>query len=110
MSRIATLTAALSLVLAPAALAGPHDAARHAQTQFYLRHAPETTIDLRSPDAREVFVPSSGVVALAPAGSPDPSSPDVSDWGVAGILMAALVACGALAVLAQRRAGPPAHA
>jgi hypothetical protein len=104
MSRIATLTAALTMALAPAAFAGPadyrvpdsHTAERAAQTQFY------TGQDLRSPDARQVFVPSSGVVKIEPGSEPAPNSPDISTWGIVGILTAALAACGLLAAMLRR--------
>jgi hypothetical protein len=111
MSRIATLTAALTMALAPAAFAGPadyrapdsHTAERAAQTQVYAGQ------DLRSPDAREVFVPSSGVVKIEPGSKPEPSSPDISTWGIVGILTAALAAGGLLAAMLRRhrQAGRP---
>ena len=58
--------------------------------------------DLRSPDARRVFVPSSGVVKIEPGSKPAPSSPDISTWGIVGILTAALAACGLLAAMLRR--------
>ena len=104
MPRIATLTAALTMALAPAAFAGPadyraadsHTADRAAQTQVYAGQ------DLRSPDARRVFVPSSGVVKIEPGSKPAPSSEDISTWGIVGILTAALAACGLLAAMLRR--------
>ena len=104
MPRIATLTAALTMALAPAAFAGPadyrapdsHTGERAAQTQVYAGQ------DLRSPDARQVFVPGSGVVKIEPGSKPAPSSADISTWGIAGILTAALAACGLLAAMLRR--------
>jgi len=111
MTRIATLTAALTMALAPAAFAGPadyrapdtHTAERAAQTQVYAGQ------DLRSPDAREVFVPSSGVVKIEPVTKPQTSSPDISTWGIVGILTGTLAAGGLLAVMLRRhrQAGRP---
>jgi hypothetical protein len=111
MSRIATLTAVLTMVVAPAAFASPADlrspdardaAASAAITKIDLR-SPDAAdpvqvvgVDLRSPDARDVFVPS------APATAPQPASSDTPVWGVIALIMAALVASAALVVMLRR--------
>jgi hypothetical protein len=94
MSRIATLTAVLTMLVAPAAFAGQdlrspdaRDAARPAVTQ----------IDLRSPDAIDTFV------APTPAPQAAPSDGgDVSPWAIAGLVAAALAACVSLAAMLRR--------
>jgi hypothetical protein len=121
MSRIATLTAVLTMAVAPAAFAAPadygspdvHSAQRAAQTKFYsgqdLRSPdaadvftkPVAPVDLRSPDARQVFVPGSHVVSVTPASKPEPSDGGF-DWGILGLIVAALAACGGLAVMLSR--------
>jgi hypothetical protein len=154
MSRIATITTVLTMLVAPTAFAAPADFganggghAQHSQpTRFYLgsvlvtrdanpaRTAPATpakfylgselvkrtadgtivsaaptnattNVDLRSPDATDVFVPGDHIVS--PNATPQSSGNDV-DWGTIGIILAALAACGALAlVLRHRRVGRP---
>jgi hypothetical protein len=100
MSRIATLTAVLTMAVAPAAFAGsidlraPDQQTREhaAQTKFY-----GTQIDLRSPDAVNGFV--------APAAGPQSTSSggnDLSPWAYTGILVAALAACAGLGVMLRR--------
>jgi hypothetical protein len=118
MSRIATLTAVLTMIVAPAAFAGPADlrspdapaAATPTVTKIDLRSPDAVTPvqitapgqDLRSPDTRQVFVPSSGVVP-SPAALPQASpSDDGFNWGILGVVAAALAACAALAVMLRR--------
>jgi hypothetical protein len=163
MSRIATVTTVLTMLVAPAAFAAPADyhangvdPAQHAQpTRFYLgsvlvtraahpvttpatptkyylgselvKRSPNGTItaatpqdrstkfgvgpqiapspanvDLRSPDAKDVFVTAGH--NQSPNAVPQSSDNDV-DWGTIGIIMAALAACGALALVLRRRPG-----
>jgi hypothetical protein len=151
MSRIATVTTVLTMLVAPTAFAAPADFganggghAQHSQptrfylgsvlvtsdanptttapatpTKFYLgselvkrtadgtvvsaapTNAP-TNVDLRSPDAKDVFVP--GGHSLSPNATPQSSGNDV-DWGTIGIIIAGLAACGALAVVLRRHRG-----
>jgi hypothetical protein len=58
-----------------------------------------TTVDLRSPDAKDVFVP--GGHSVSPNATPQSSGNDV-DWGTIGIIIAGLAACGALAAVLRR--------
>jgi hypothetical protein len=151
MSRIATVTTVLTMLVAPTAFAAPADFganggghAQHSQptrsylgsvlvtsdanptttapatpTKFYLgselvkRTADGTTVsaaptnaptnvDLRSPDAKDVFVP--GGHSVSPNAAPQSSGNDV-DWGTIGIIVAGLAACGALAVVLRRHRG-----
>jgi hypothetical protein len=160
MSRIATVTTVLTMLVAPAAFAAPADyqansvdPAQHAQpTRFYLgsvlvtrdahpvttpgtptkyylgselvKRSPDGTItaanpqdrstkfvgpqtapanvDLRSPDAKDVFVTAGH--NQSPNATPQSSDNDV-DWGTIGIIMAALAACGSLALVLRRRPG-----
>ena len=113
MTRIATLTAVLTMIVAPTALAGPvdlrspdaKDAATPAVTKVDLRSPdsvdgftkPVARVDLRSPDA---------VVAVSPS-TPAPqvaSSNDgnLSSWALLAIVAAALAACAGLAVMVRR--------
>ena len=151
MSRIATVTTVLTMLVAPTAFAAPADFganggghAQHSQptrsylgsvlvtsnanptttapatpTKFYLgselvkrtadgtvvsaapTNAP-TNVDLRSPDAKDVFVP--GGHSVSPNATPQSSGNDV-DWGTIGIIIAGLAACGALAVVLRRHRG-----
>ena len=151
MSRIATVTTVLTMLVAPTAFAAPADFganggghAQHSQptrsylgsvlvtsdanptttapatpTKFYLgselvkrttdgtivsaapTNAP-TNVDLRSPDANDVFVP--GGHSVSPNATPQSSGNDV-DWGTIGIIIAGLAACGALAVVLRRHRG-----
>ena len=117
MSRIATFAAVLTMVVAPAAFAGPidlrspdaRDAATPAVTTVDLRSPDAVTPvqvaasgqDLRSPDARDVFTPAGH--NLSPSVAPKPAPSDGGfDWGILGIVAAALAACGALAVMLRR--------
>jgi hypothetical protein len=61
-----------------------------------------TKVDLRSPDAKDVFVP--GGHNVSPNATPQSSDNDV-DWGTIGIIIAGLAACGALAVVLRRHRG-----
>ena len=112
MSRIATLTAVLTMIVAPAAFAdGPatlrspdtQDAATRAVTNIVQR-TPDTATpvritasgqDLRSPDAIDVFSPSAPVSAAAP-------SDGGFNWGIVAVIAAALAACAGLAVMLRR--------
>jgi hypothetical protein len=122
MSRIATLTAVLTMAVAPAAFAGPvdlrspdtHDAAHAGQTQFYngqdLRSPDATTPvkvvpaaqDLRSPDAVEGFLPAGHNLSPSAAPQSSPSDGNLSTWGIVALIAAALAACAGLAVLLRR--------
>jgi hypothetical protein len=61
-----------------------------------------TNVDLRSPDAKDVFVP--GGHSASPNATPQSSGNDV-DWGTIGIIIAGLAACGALALVLRRHRG-----
>jgi hypothetical protein len=115
MSRIATLAAVLTMVVAPAAFAGPADL-RAPDQQVARQPKP---IDLRAPDSRVVFTRPvaqidlrspdavSPMVAaghnLSPTAAAQPaSSDDGFNWGILGIVVAALAACGVLAVMLRR--------
>jgi hypothetical protein len=117
MSRIATLTAVVALVVAPAALAGPadygtpdqHTAARAALTQVYAQQdlrspdardvvtAPMAHVDLRSPDAVNGFV--SPTETAKPAATSDGNLPW---WAFLAMITAAFCACGLLTVMLRR--------
>jgi hypothetical protein len=101
MSRIATLTAVLTMLVAPTAFAGPADL-RSPDTVTPVRITAPSQ-DLRSPDAIDVFRPS----APAPhAASTNDGSR--SPWAFLAIVAAALAACVALAVMLRRHLiGPP---
>jgi hypothetical protein len=111
MSRIATLAAVLTMVVAPAAIAGPADLRSPdvrdsaAPAQIDLRSpdavngftAPAARIDLRSPDAVNGFV--------SPTATAEPSAPHdggLSWWAFVAIIGAAFIACGLLTVLLRR--------
>jgi hypothetical protein len=111
MSRIATLTAVLTMLVAPTALAGPidlrspdvKDAATPTVTKVDLR-SPDTVdvftqpvgqIDLRSPDAVDVFTPAAPVSNAAP-------SDGGFNWDIVALIAAALAACAGLAVMLRR--------
>ena len=110
MSRIATLTAVLTMIVAPAAFAGPADL-RSPDTQATAAPA-VTTVDLRSPDtATPVQITASGqdlrspdaTVGFAASASPQPAPADDGfNWGILGIVAAALAACVGLAVMLRR--------
>jgi len=125
MSRIATLAAVLTMVVAPAAFAGSVDL-RAPDQQVASQPKP---IDLRTPDSRVVFTKPAvqidlrspdAVTPIVPAGhnlSPTAtarpaSSDDGFNWGILGIVVAALAACGVLAVMLRRHldVGRPASA
>jgi hypothetical protein len=110
MSRIATLTAVLTMLVAPAAFAGQDlrspDAVHgvtssHTVTTFH----PVTTTypvqivgqDLRSPDAVDGFVATTPTPQAAPS-----DGGDISPWAIAGLVAAALAACASLAVMLRR--------
>jgi hypothetical protein len=110
MSRIATLTAVLTMLVAPAALAGqdlrsPDTRDIAGPVTVDLRSpdaaspmpnaATPVTQDLRSPDARDVFA--------KPASKPQATPSDGgADWGIIGLIAGALAACAALAVVLRR--------
>ena len=111
MSRIATLTAVLTMLVAPTAFAGPvdlrspdaQDAAAPTVTKVDLR-SPDTVTpvritasgqDLRSPDAIDVFSPAVPVPAATP-------SDGGFNWGIVALIAAALAACAGLAVMLRR--------
>jgi hypothetical protein len=111
MSRIATLAAVLTMIVAPAALARPaqqpniNDIGKQAAPALVDLRSPDAASpvqvagqDLRSPDARDVFSPAVRDV-VAPAA--EPSSPDVSTWGLIGLIAAGLAASGALFTLVR---------
>jgi hypothetical protein len=111
MSRIATLAAVLTMVVAPAAVAGPTDL-RAPDQQVASQPKP---IDLRTPDSRVVFTAPAANVDLRspdavngfvqPAASPQTSSGgsnDVSTWAILAIVAGALGACALLAVMLRR--------
>jgi hypothetical protein len=111
MSRIATLTAVLTMIVAPAALAdGPAvhstygDSQPKAHAKIDLRSPDAVTPvritagqDLRSPDAVDAFVPPSAAphAATVDGGGPSP-------WAYLAIVAAALAACALLAVMLRR--------
>ena len=115
MSRIATLAAVLTMVVAPAAIAGPVDLRAPDQQvssqpkSIDLRTPdsrvvftkPVAQIDLRSPDAATPVVPSGHNLSPTAAAHPA-SSDDGFNWGILGIVIAALAACGVLAVMLRR--------
>ena len=108
MSRIATITAVLSMLVAPAAFARPADLRAPDQQ---VPPAAVSAVDLRSPDAVDVFVPSGRVPqpTLAPQSAPDDG---LSTWAIVGFALAALGSCGGLVVLVRRSlraSGRPAH-
>jgi hypothetical protein len=109
MSRIATLTAVLTMVVAPAAFAGPTDL----RSPDVRDIATPAVVDLRSPDAidpvqvagQDLRSPDAvdGFVATAPTAQAAPSDgADVSPWAITGLVAAALAACGSLAVMLRR--------
>jgi len=107
MSRIATLAAVLTMLVAPAAFGGqdlrsPDVRDLSAPALIDLRTPDAVTPmqaagqDLRSPDAIDVFVPTAGTP------SAEPGSSGVSIWGVLAIIAAAMAICGLLAVMLRR--------
>ena len=112
MSRIATLTAVLTMIVAPAAFAdGPIDF-RSPDARDAVARPAVTKVDLRSPDATtpvQITAPGQdlrspdAIVAFAPSASPQPATSDSGfDWGILGIVVAALSACTVLAVMVRR--------
>jgi hypothetical protein len=112
MSRIATITAVLSLAVAPAAFAGPpqepniNDIGKQAAPAVVDLRSPDTVTpvqittgsqDLRSPDAVDVFVPGTPVAHAAPA-----SDGGLSTWAYLAIVAAAIGACALLTVMLRR--------
>ena len=93
MSRIATLTAVLTMLVAPAAFAGQD--LRSPDTRDVVARTAVTKIDLRSPDARDVFVSPASTLQAAPDGGG-------SVWIIIGLIAAAIAACTALAVMLRR--------
>ena len=123
MSRIATLATVLTMVVAPAALARPIHPVDLRAVQS-VDQAPPVQIDLRSPDSVDratpaqvdLRTPDAQVPVTSPAPTIDLRSPDAVtpvvlaaphpassgggfDWGILGIVLAALAACGVLAVM-----------
>jgi len=123
MSRIATVAAVLTMVVAPAAIAAPADFRAPDQQvtsqpkPIDLRTpdsrvvftAPVAQIDLRSPDAVTPMVPAGHNLSPTAAAQPT-SSDDGFNWGILGVVIAALAACGVLAVMLRRHldVSPPA--
>ena len=121
MSRIATLTAVLTMIVAPAAFATPADYrspdAQDAATTVFTKpigavdlRSPDAAApvritasgqDLRSPDAADVFLPAGH--DRAPSASPQSSPSDGGfNWGIVALIAAALAACAGLAVMLRR--------
>jgi len=113
MSRIAALTAVLTMLVVPAAFAGSGDLrspdARDLATPARVDlRSPDATVpvkagpvlqDLRSPDAIDVSRPSAPAIhAAAPS-----NDGTISTWGYLAIVAAALAACVLLAVTVRRR-------
>jgi hypothetical protein len=111
MSRIATLTAVLTMIVAPTAFAGSIDL-RSPDARDAVAGAAVTQVDLRSPDAATpVQITASGqdlrspdaTVGFATSASPQPAPADDGfNWGILGIVVAALAACAGLAVMLRR--------
>ena len=117
MSRIATLTAVLCMLVASSALAAPadyrssdpHGSEHAAQTQYYAKqraHLPSSHANLPSPAVVDSIVPPA---AQQPAGS---DGSDVSVWAVLALIAGGLAAFAAVAVVVRRhyQLGPPAKA
>ena len=105
MSRIATLAAVAALAVAPAAAsANINDIGKEAPTP-----APAAQqVDLRSPDTVTPFVPAGH--DPSPTTAAQPASPDDGfNWGILGLVLAALAAGAVLAVMVRRHtdAGRP---
>ena len=118
MSRIATITAVLSVLVVSSALAAPadfrspdsHSAKHAAQTQYYAKakaHLPSSHANLPSPDVVDSIVPP--VASQQPTGS---DGNDVSVWAVLGLIAAGLGLFAGLAFVVRRhyQLGPPAKA
>lgn len=99
MSRIATLTAVLTMLVAPAAFAGPIDLrSPDAVTPVRITASGQ---DLRSPDAVTAFVPTGRTLSPSVSSQPAPADGG-SDWGIAALIAAAIAACAGLAVMLRR--------
>ena len=118
MSRIATLTAVLCMLVVSSALAAPadfrspdsHSSQHAAQTQYFKSihaHLPSAHANLPSPDVVDSIVPP--VASQQPAGS---DGSDVSVWAVLGLIAGGLALFAGLAVVVRRhyQLGPPAKA
>ena len=111
MSRIATIATVLTMLVAPAAFAGPADL-RGPDQQVSSQPKP---IDLRTPDSRIVFTrpvaqidlrsPDAvhGFVAPSVAAHSSTDNGDgISTWAILAIIAAAVGACALLAVMLRR--------
>jgi hypothetical protein len=111
MSRIATLATVLTMLVAPAAFAGPTDL----RSPDSVDRATPANIDLRSPDARNVFTAPTAQVDLrtpdavngfvSPTATAKPSATHdggLSWWAFVAIIGGAFCACGLLTVLLRR--------
>ena len=111
MSRIATIATVLTMLVAPAAFAGPADL-RGPDQQVSSQPKP---IDLRTPDSRIVFTRPVAQIDLrspdavhgfvAPsvaAHSSTDNGNDISTWAILAIIAGSLGACALLAVMLRR--------
>ena len=111
MPRIATIATVLTMLVAPAAFAGPADL-RAPDQQVSSQSKP---IDLRTPDSRVVFTRPVPQIDLrtpdavhgfgAPAASSQrvvDNGTDVSTWAILAIIAGAVGACALLAVMLRR--------
>jgi len=117
MSRIATLTTALCMLVASSALAAPadfrspdpHTTGHAAQTQYYAGHGhlASSHANLPSPDVVDSIVPP--VASGHPTGS---DGSDVPAWAVIGLIAGGLALFGGLMFAVRRhyQLGPPAKA
>ena len=117
MTRIATLTAALCMLVASSAFAAPadfrspdpHTTGHAAQTHYYAAHGrlASSHANLPSPDVVDSIVPP--VASQQPAGS---DGNEVSAWAVIGLIAGGLAVFGGLMFAVRRhyRLGPPARA
>jgi hypothetical protein len=111
MSRIATLVAVVTMVVAPAALARPFHPVDLRAVQS-VDPATPAQVDLRSPDAatpvqfsaqQDLRSPDAATPVVSPAADPHAApSGDGFNWGIAGVCIAALAACGVLTVMVRR--------
>jgi hypothetical protein len=108
MSRIATLTAVLCLAAAPAAFAdGP---AFHGNVNDIGKQSAPAVVDLRSPDAvapmqvagQDLRSPDAIDTFRSPVATTSPDPSGGFNWGILGIVAAALAACAGLAVMVRR--------
>ena len=111
MSRIATIATVLTMLVAPAAFAGPADL-RAPDQQVSSQPKP---IDLRTPDSRIVFTRPVAQIDLrspdavhgfvAPsvaAHSSTDNGNDISTWAILAIIAGAVGACALLTVMLRR--------